>query len=73
MDQADQAGVRGGGGSADPPDPPLATGLDSNILAAYVPPNSTDQLQPLDLSVNKPIKSKMKSAFIQWYSEGVAE
>ena len=29
MDQADQAGVRGGGGSADPPDPPLATGLNT--------------------------------------------
>ena len=31
---------------------------DSNILVVYVPP---DQLQPLDLSVNKPVKSKMKS------------
>ena len=43
---------------------------DLNVLVVYVPPNSTD---PLDLSVNKPIKSKMKSVFIQWYSERVAE
>ena len=43
---------------------------DSNILVVYVPP---DQLQPLDLSVNKPVKSKMKSCYIQWYSERVAE
>ena len=46
---------------------------DSNILVVYVPPNSTDQLQPLDLSVNKPIKSVMKSCFVQWYSERVTE
>ena len=33
-----------------------------------VPANCTDQLQPLDLSVNKPAKNFMCSRFEDWYS-----
>ena len=44
---------------------------DNNILFAEVPANCTDRLQPLDLSVNKPIKSYMKRLFQLWYAEEV--
>ena len=46
---------------------------DSNILVAEVPANCTDQLQPLDLSVNKPIKSFMKRQFRLWYADEVKQ
>ena len=38
-----------------------------NIVAVQLPPNCTDKLQPLDLSVNKPVKDGMKAKFQQWY------
>ena len=38
-----------------------------NVLHHPVPPNLTDHLQPLDLSVNKPIKDFLKRTFSQWY------
>ena len=34
-----------------------------NIDTVFVPPNCTDQLQPLDLSLNKPVKDFMRSKF----------
>ena len=37
--------------------------LDNNILYIFIPANSTDKLQPLDLSVNKPAKDFMKLKF----------
>ena len=33
-----------------------------------VPPNCTDCLQPLDVSVNKPAKDFLKSKFWEWYA-----
>ena len=33
-----------------------------------VPPNCTDKLQPLDLSVNKAAKEQMKWHFQEWYA-----
>ncbi len=38
-----------------------------------VPANTTDKLQPLDLSVNKPAKDFMKAKFQNWYSEIILE
>ena len=38
-----------------------------------VPANCTDKLQPLDLSVNKPLKDEMKQRFQAWYAEEVQE
>ena len=35
----------------------------NNIVAVQLPPNCIDKLQPLDLSVNKPVKDGMKAKF----------
>jgi hypothetical protein len=44
-----------------------------NILSVLVPSNCTDLLQPLDLSVNKPLKDHLRSCFQSWYSEQVSK
>ena len=46
---------------------------ESNIIPIYVPPNCTDRLQPLDLSVNRPLKNEMRKKFVKWYSKSVTE
>ena len=33
--------------------------------------NCTDKLQPLDVSLNKPVKDEMKKRFQTWYAEQV--
>lgn len=40
---------------------------ENSILYIFVPANTTDRLQPLDLSVNKPAKDFMKQKFQDWY------
>ena len=48
--------------------------LDSNhIDTVFVPANCTDQLQPLDLSVNKSVKDILREKFELWYSEQIFE
>ena len=44
---------------------------ENNILVVEIPPNCTDQLQPLDLAVNKPLKDQMKRQFHHWYADEV--
>ena len=39
-----------------------------NIHVCLLPPNTTDRLQPMDLSVNKPAKDFLKRKFEDWYS-----
>ena len=39
-----------------------------NIHACLLPPNTTDRLQPMDLSVNKPAKDFLKRRFEEWYA-----
>lgn len=45
----------------------------NNIHVCLLPPNTTDLLQPMDVSVNKPAKDFLKSRFQDWYSEQLAK
>ena len=46
--------------------------MEFNDIHVYLlPPNTTDQLQPMDLSMNKPAKDFLKRYFEDWYAEQV--
>ena len=38
-----------------------------------IPPNCTDRLQPLDVSVNKAAKEFLHNEFQEWYAQQVCE
>jgi len=42
-----------------------------NIIPMQLPLNCTDKLQPLDISINKPMKDHLKAKFQQWYANEV--
>jgi len=42
-----------------------------NIVPIQLPANCTDKLQPLDISVDKPMKDHLKNKFQQWYAQEV--
>lgn len=44
-----------------------------NILVVTVPARCTDRLQPMDLSVNKSIKDKLRFSFQLWYAGEVKQ
>jgi len=44
-----------------------------NIIPIQLPANCTDRLQPLDVSVNKPMKDHIKSQFQQQYAQEVTK
>ena len=44
---------------------------DKRLFVVKVPPNCTDRLQPMDLSVNKAVKEFLRKKFQQWYSSEV--
>ena len=44
-----------------------------NIHSVLVPASCTDRLQPLDLSLNKAVKSFLRNEFHQWYSDQIRE
>ena len=43
-----------------------------NVHSVQLPPNCTDRLQPMDLSLNKAAKAFLQQKFSEWYSEQVA-
>ena len=43
------------------------------IDIVYVPANCTGELQPFDLSVNKPVKNFIKQRFQEWYAEQIVQ
>ncbi len=45
--------------------------LELHIVAIQIPPNCTDKLQPMGISINKPMKDELKSKFQAWYAEEV--
>ena len=44
---------------------------ENNIHSVLVPANCTDKLQPLDLMVNRAIKSFLEREFQTWYAKQV--
>ena len=44
---------------------------DHNVHVCTLPPNTTDLLQPMDISVNKPAKDYLRARFDEWYSQEV--
>ena len=44
---------------------------DNNIHLVIVPANCTDRLQPLDLSLNKPVKEFLCKKIEIWFSEQI--
>ena len=44
-----------------------------NVHVVKLPPNCTDRLQLMDLSVNKAAKNFLRGRFNEWYSEQVAD
>lgn len=49
----------------------LQTLKKNNIVSVIVPANCTDKLQPIDLSINKPIKDGLRSSFQSWYANEI--
>lgn len=43
----------------------------NDIEYVLVPPNCTDRLQPLDVSINKPVKDFLRRKFTDWYAEKI--
>ena len=51
---------------------PLLQILDNNdINVLLIPPNCTDRLQPLDISINKAVKEFLRGKFQKWYAQEV--
>ena len=46
---------------------------EQNVHVVKLPPNCTDRLQPMDLSVNKTAKNFLCGRVNEWYSEQVAD
>ena len=45
----------------------------NNIHVVRVPAGTTSHLQPLDVSVNKPVKDFFRKEFSKWYADKVVE
>ena len=45
----------------------------NHIHFVVVPANCTDRLQPLDVSVNKPVKEFLRKQFHTWYAQQICQ
>lgn len=43
----------------------------NNVIPLIVPANCTDKLQPIDVSINKPVEHQMRTRFQSWYADEV--
>lgn len=43
----------------------------NNLMYVIVPPNCTDRLQPLDVSVNRAAKQFLRNKFENWYADQI--
>ena len=46
---------------------------ENKIVVVFVPPGTTDKLQPLDLSANKAAKDFLRQCFHHWYADQVKQ
>ena len=46
---------------------------ESNVKVCLLLANSTDRLQPMDISVIKTFKACLQRKFVEWYSEELAK
>ena len=46
---------------------------ENKIMVVFVPPGTTDKLQPLDLSANKAAKDFLRQRFHHWYADQVKQ
>ena len=46
---------------------------DNGVLVVFLPANTTDHLQPLDLSISKPAKDFIRDKFRHWYANEVSQ
>ena len=46
---------------------------DNHVSVVLVPPNCTDRLQPLDISINKPAKNFLREQFQDWYADQICQ
>ena len=50
---------------------PLCRVFANRVTYVIVPPNCTDKLQPLNVSINKPAKEYLRSKFQSWYASKI--
>ena len=46
---------------------------ENHVNIVLVPANCNDRLQPLDISVNKPVKSFLRKQFQEWYAQKICD
>ena len=46
---------------------------ENHLLPVPIPSNFSDRLQPVDVSVNKPLKNQLCNNFTRWYASEVQE
>ena len=46
---------------------------ENNIHVCLLPPNTTDRLQPLDVSVNKPAKDFLRKKYEEWLAKQIVQ